>query len=216
MKFAVVGEGLTDFKVIKNLLMGFFKDKNLIVNRLLPKDKEPVGWGNVLKYLSTQEFQNSFDDPDLFVVVQIDTNECAEWIEGIKHIGDDAEQLNAFVEQIKIALIDKINVEFYDTNKNRIIFAICVHEIECWLLPFNAQQTTHYSKIVGCANTIEQIAKKSGFSIHQKNYQEGKHYDDFSKEMKNNKSLMQKSKLNPSLQQFIDTLIITFPIQEEE
>jgi len=212
MRFAIVSEGRTDFIVLKNLLFGFFNKsrENHIVN-LRPKDKEPFGWGNLLKYLSSQDFREDFKDENIdYVMIQIDTNECADWNEGLKHIGDNAAEINNFIEQITSVLIKKIGDEFYTANKGKIIFAICVHEIECWLLPFHATQPAHYSKIVGCANAIEQVAQKNGYSIHQKNYQDGKHYDSLSKEMKENKALFQKGKLNPGLRIFIDSLVSVF------
>ena len=59
MRFLIAGEGLTDFIVLQNLLRGFFNDKNLSATRLLPKDKEPVGWGNLFNYLTTEEFKQA-------------------------------------------------------------------------------------------------------------------------------------------------------------
>lgn len=209
MRFAIAGEGLTDYTVLKNLLIGFFNDKYLPVTRLIPKDKEPGGWGNLLKYISSQYFRDGCDNAD-YIIIQIDTKECAEWNEGLNNIGDRASEINVFIDQVVTVLVKKTGDEFYVANKDKIIFAICVHEIECWLLPFHTKQVAHYSKIVGCVNAIEQIANKNGYSIHQKNYQEGKHYDDLSKEMKNNKELLQKGILNPSLKSFIDTLSQTF------
>jgi hypothetical protein len=205
MRFAIVGEGLTDFKVLKNLLIGFFKDKNLPITRLLPVDKEPVGWGNVFQFLTTNEFQKGVGFAD-YTLIQVDTNECADWNVGLAHIGDDVEAVNEFIDKIAKILIAKMGNEFYEANKNKIIFAICVHEIECWLLPFNAEQVAHHAKMIGCANAIERIAQKNGYSIHQKNYQEGKHYDDLSKEMKSNKDLLKKGSINPSLKYFLDSL----------
>ena len=74
MRFAIAGEGRTDFIVLQNLLIGFFNDKNLAVTRLLPKDKEPVGWGNVLNYLSTEEFRIGALYNDYVVVKLTQTN----------------------------------------------------------------------------------------------------------------------------------------------
>lgn len=210
MRFAVIGEGKTDFKVIKNLLIGFFSDKNLPITRLLPKDNEPVGWGNVLNYLSTQEFRDGVENND-YTIVQIDTKECAEWNENLINIGDDITRIEEFVASIKTILINKIGVDFYNENQNKILFAITIHEIECWLLPFNTTTKAHVSKIVGCENAIEKIVSKRGFSIHQKNYQDGKHYDDLSKDMKDHKILLKRGQLNPSLKLFLDILQATFP-----
>jgi hypothetical protein len=209
-RFLFIGEGLTDFKVLKNLFVGFFKDKNLSFNRLLPKDKEPVGWGNVLNYLSTDEFKGAFDNAD-YIVIQIDTDRCEDWNEGLHHIGDDTEKSADFVHEVIAALIRRIDLDFYTQNKDKILFAVSVHDIECWLLPFIADQPAHQSKMVGCVNAVERIAKKMGFSIHQKNYEDGKHYEDFSKDMKNHNILMHKYSSNPSLKIFVDSLKTAFP-----
>jgi hypothetical protein len=210
MRFLIAGEGLTDFVVLKSLLIGFFNDKNLSVNRLLPKDKEPVGWGNVLKFLPTQEFQNGVENSD-YTIVQIDTKECEEWNEGLKNIGDDKIKVADFIKDVISVLIKKMGCEFHSLNSTKIMFAITVHDMECWLLPFNTNTPAHQSKMVNCVTALEQIANKRGFSIHQKNNQDSKYYIDFSKDMKNNKELMKQSKLNPSLQIFIKTLEETFP-----
>lgn len=212
---AFAGEGLTDFKVIKNLLIGFFNDKNLPVNRLLPKETEPVGWGNLLHYLTTPEFRGGVDFND-YTIVQIDTDKCEEWKEELNHIGDDDGQVEPFVEKVIATLIKRIGTEYYSKNKHKFFFAICVHDLECWLLPFNAPQPAHQSKIVGCQNTIEKIAGKKGLSIHQKNYQDGKVYDELSKNLKSHKILMEKYTLNSSLEVFINTLIKAFPNREME
>lgn len=209
MRFAVVGEGKTDYKILKNLLIGFFNNKNLPVTRLLPKENEPVGWGNVFKYLSTEEFRNGVENND-YIVVQIDTKECADWEERIPNIGSDTTRIDEFVQSVKNTLIERIGLDFYRTNERKIVFAITIHEIECWLLPFITTNKAHFSKMVGCENAVEKIANKQGFSIHQKNYQEGKHYDDLSQGMKNRKQLLEKSKLNPSLGLFINILIENF------
>lgn len=209
MRFLFVGEGLTDFTVIRNILIGFFNDKNLRINRLLPKDKEPVGWGNVLNYLPTSEFKDSFDFAD-YIVIQIDTDKCDDWNEGIKNIGNDRENVIDFVEAVKEILIKKIGIELYASKEANIIFAICVHEMECWLLPFITDLKAHQSKIVNCVKSVEQIANKKGVSINQKNYEDGKHYENFSIEMKKNRTLLKKSELNPSLNYFIETLKAIF------
>lgn len=209
MKFAVVGEGLTDIKVLRNLLTGFFNDKNLPVTKLLPKDKEPVGWPGVLKYLSTEDFRKSFEFND-YCIIQIDTDKCEDWRVGLRNICSDVSKIDDFINEVKNALIIKIGSDYYNSLKDRIIFAISVHEIECWLLPFNSSQKAKYSKIVTCSTAIEEIANRQGFSIKQKNYQDGKFYDELSKEMRTHRELLAKAPLNPSLNIFIDNLSAIF------
>lgn len=212
MRFAIASEGKTDFTVLRNLLFGFFNDKRMPITRLRPKDREPFGWGNLFNYISSQDFRDDCEDENIdHVIVQIDTYECEEWQAGVKHIHDDREEVEAFVAQVKVVLIDKIGTAFYEAHQSKIIFAICVHEIECWLLPFNTDKLAHYSKVTACANAVEQIALKRGFSIHKKDYQEGKNYEDLSAGMKNNKDLMKKSQLNAGLKLFIESLSVAFP-----
>jgi hypothetical protein len=210
MKFAIAGEGLTDFVVLKNLLIGFFNDKNLQVTRLRPVADEPFGWPNLFNFLSTPEFANGVINLD-YTIVQVDTKECVDWNVELKNIGDDRVLVSSFINEVIVILVEKIGQEFYDANKNKILFAVTVHDMECWLLPFNIETLAHQSKMVNCIATLERIANKKGFSINQKNYQSGKHYDEFSKDMKNNKELIKKSKLNPSLQIFIEMLERAFP-----
>jgi hypothetical protein len=210
MRFATVSEGKTDYIVLRNLLVGFSGDKNLPVARILPEADEPVGWGNLLNYLSTDKFREIFEFND-YVIVQIDSDKCEEWKESLHQIGADSSKIDLFVQDIKNVLIRRIGEAFYNTNKGRILFAISVQDIECWLLPFNATLPAHYSKTVGCVKALEYILKPKGISLHQKNYNAGKHYDDLSKGMKNNKELMQKCILNPSLKIFVDTLLSFFP-----
>jgi hypothetical protein len=211
MKFDFIGEGLTDHIVIKNLLIGFFNDKNLIVNRLLPQAKEPGGWGRVLKYLPTDEFKTAVQNTD-YMIIQIDTAECGDWGEGIKHCGADDAKILGFIEEVKTVLIKKIGKRFFASNENKMLFAISVHDIECWLLPFNSTQKSQHSKAIGCVNALEKISNKLGFSLHQKHYKEGKFYSDFAKDMKKKAILLAKSKLNPSLKVFIETLQYKFPL----
>ncbi len=196
MRFAIAGEGRTDFIVLQNLLIGFFNDKNLSVTRLLPKDKEPVGWGNVLKYLSTEEFRFGTLNND-FVVVQIDTDKCEEWNVGLKNIGDNISLVESFINAVIDVLKAKIGTDFYQSNESKILFAITVQDMECWLLPFNIDLPAKQTKIVGCYKTLESVATKQGFSLNQKNYEDGKNYETLATEMKKNKILMEKYSLNP-------------------
>jgi len=214
MAFAIAGEGLTDYIVLRNLLIGFFRDKNLSVRRLRPIEDEPFGWSNLFNFLPTIEFKNGVEYAN-FTIVQVDTKECADWNPSIKNIGDETENVSDFINNVKTVLINLIGLDFYEVNQNKILFAITVHDIECWLLPFNSTNKAHQRKMVNCLKTLEDIAQTRGFSINQKNYENGKHYDDFSKEMKDHKELMKKSKLNPSLNYFIETLSSNFPILKQ-
>lgn len=210
MRFGIVGEGVTDFYVLESLLIGFFNDKDLPVTRFRPKQQEPFGFGNLMNYLTSEDFKIDVESID-FTIVQIDTKECADWNPSINNIGDDDAQIEDFIEQVRTFLIDKIGIDFYQEFQDRIIFAITVHEIECWLLPFHINTLARQRKMVGCYGALETKAVSKGISLNQKNFQQGKHYEDFSKPLKKKKELLLKAKLNPSLKVFIETLKEKFP-----
>ncbi|PIP54235.1 MAG: hypothetical protein COX07_06440 [Bacteroidetes bacterium CG23_combo_of_CG06-09_8_20_14_all_32_9] len=215
IKFAVIGEGQPDHIILKNIIHGFFKNKLIPVNRWLPESDESVGWDRVLKYLATEEFRTRLLNTD-FCIVQVDTNECEQWNEGISHIGGNASevQIDKFIEVIKAVLIKKIGAD-YSSLKNKIIFAITVHDLECWLLPFNSNLPAEQSKIFSCKKTMQGIAKAKKLTIDKKSdpYKRIKSFEEMSKEMRDNKELLEKSKLNPSLKIFVNTLSSTFPFQ---
>jgi hypothetical protein len=214
MSYGIICEGKTDFRVLQNLLRGITENKNLRVNRLQPEDDEPGGWPNVINYLSSEKFIPIFDFYEN-IVIHIDTRECDQWNEHLKQLGDDDLDIESFVETIKTVLINKIDKEFYDLKKDKIFFAICVHEIECWLLPYNSTRPSDLSKRTGCYNALKQINKGGKEYLGQKGFGGGKFYDDFSKVMLKKKDLLEKAHLNPSLEIFIDNLSSMFPPIEQ-
>jgi hypothetical protein len=209
MTFAIAGEGITDFTIIKHILIRYFNNNDLEVRKLRPEHKEPFGWSNLLNYIDSETFKGAFDYND-YVIIQIDTAECQDWKLELTSYNDKKEKIEDFISRVISKLVIKIGEDFYNKNKNAILFAICVNEIECWLLPFNSQLRNITKKTTGCYNAMKPIAIKKGFSIDQKNYDDGKNYEKLIKPATNKKVLIEKAKLNPSLNHFIESLNITF------
>lgn len=98
-------------------------------------------------------------------------------------------------------LVEQINIgkdEFYSENKNKIIFAVSVHSLECWLLPLYKSYKTEKTK--NCFNNLQRESKK--ISV-QKDYNT---YDKLSKPYLKNKTLLKESKKSTSLKVFVDSL----------
>ena len=92
---------------------------------------------------------------------------------------------------------------FWTNYGDRIIFAISVHSIECWLLPiyFNTQHQKA-GKITGCLDTLNKILiKQEGFSIHEK---EAAYYVKIAKKLR--KQINDIYTLNPSLRIFVENI----------
>lgn len=211
INFALITEGLTDQIVIENILAGYFQSNDILINPLQPeRDKDDEnksdygGWYLVFQYCQSQDFQEAFQFNE-YIIIQIDTDVCEEVNYDISKRDKNGNELT--VEQLIVAVKEKfkclIGEDFYNQNCDRIIFAISVHSIECWLLPLYYQNKTK-SKIVNCLDTLNQeLNGKEKFTISAKNPD---YYHYISKKYFKHKILMKHYKHNPSLKVFIEEL----------
>ena len=94
------------------------------------------GWTEVLSHCNMETFQTALQTND-YLIVQIDTDRCHE-------PGFDVPKLDAnnkprseadIYQDVINRILRDIEPAFFAANKDRIIFAICFDEIECWFLP---------------------------------------------------------------------------------
>ena len=210
--FALVTEGLTDQIIIENILFGFFNDPDIDINPLQPLRDEtdrnraasPGNWHKVLEYCSSENFRGAFQFND-YVVVQIDTDVAADY--GVSDRDEEGNELSVeeMIARVRAVLIARIGQEFYDRYTGRILFAISVHSIECWLLPLYFSDKKK-SKTINCLNTLNQALKsKESFSIDPSN-KKPQYYEGVSNEYTKHKRLMALYSSNPSLEVFVHEL----------
>ena len=141
ISFGLITEGLTDQIVIENILAGYFKNPDLDIRPLQPeRDKKDENkfkgygsWSQVLAYCRLKDFQESFQFND-YIIIQIDPNVLQDY--GIPQQDENGEftpqeLIKKVIEKFK----EEIGEYFYSQCQQRIIWAISVHSIECWLLP---------------------------------------------------------------------------------
>ena len=121
------------------------------------------GWTEVLSHCNTEEFRMALQNND-YLVVQIDTDRCDEQPFGIKKVDESNQpRTDADVyDDIITRLLQDVDNDFYEANKERIIFAICFDEIECWFLPlFYSDKRACATK--GCINKLNlELGKEKG------------------------------------------------------
>jgi hypothetical protein len=171
-KFGLACEGITDQIVIENILCGFYKDYEDLDADIVPlepprdetdrKQEEGTGgWSRLLTYLSEKRFKDDVLNNE-YVIVQIDTDISDE-------IGFDVFKSTLktpeFIVKVKERLIKAIDNEFYVNNENKILFAISVHSLECWILPI--YEKLKKEKVTGCLEALQRVPKKLNT---QKNY----------------------------------------------
>ncbi len=203
--FGLITEGLTDQIVIENILSGYFNTDDIIVNPLQPeRDKDDEnksdygGWTLVFPYCHSEVFQKAFQFNE-YVIIQIDTDVSEDY--DIPKQDENGElSPETLIEKVKEKFEGLIGEDFYQKNQDKIIFAIAVHSIECWLLPLYYQDNKK-KKITNCLVTLNQaIGKSEGFTIGKKN---PAYYRTISGKYCDNKVLMKCYKHNPSLKVFI-------------
>ena len=206
VSFGLISEGPTDQIVIESILFGVFDNPDLPITALQPKPQEAGNWVRVFDYCASSELKSALTFND-FLIIQIDTDILfREQLPGKYKIelSNDL-SVEAIIEKVVLKFIDLIDDGngFWTNYGDRIIFAISVHSIECWLLPiyFNTQHQKA-GKITGCLDTLNKILiKQEGFSIHEK---EAAYYVKIAKKLR--KQINDIYTLNPSLRIFVENI----------
>lgn len=220
VKFGLICEGATDHAVLKNILMGYFCDPDLVIVTLQPDrdatESEAIntfgGWYKVLDYCRSDRFLSAFDDDEAVIVVQIDTD-CAHEIHyEVATVDANGQKLSVehivanVRDKFKSIFIESFGEPFFEHNQHRIIYAISVDEMECWLLPLY-----YADKIKSATNNCffrlnEKRAQNNETRIRKDKVGEVSTYQKMSKPLSKNKILKEKYSQNPSFRIFIDDL----------
>lgn len=212
--FAIVSEGVTDYSVLKNILIGWFKDQNKepFVKGYQP-DANAEGestwqkfgnWENVFRYLSEKKYRDALEYAD-YLIIQIDTDQSEHVNYGVSQNEKGAqlepsEMVNRVADKLR-QIIGQSDVNFYG---DKIIFAICVRELECWLLPLWDDQKA--DKCEGCLNALNRALRAKNERAINPDSKDSDIYDSISKDYRKRKILDGKGRQNPSLGIFLDNL----------
>lgn len=212
--FGIISEGITDQIVIENILIGLLNDDDFSVDPLQPArdatDEDLAtshgNWHKVFEYCQTQRFKDAVLNMD-FVIIQIDADVFKTQKLPLEYQINFAPNVSPqeTVTIIKEKIIDLIERDFYENHSQKIIFAISVDAIECWLLPIYYQNLpAKASKTTGCLNSLnEKLSKDEGFTIDKK---APKYYRIASKKYLKHKEIIRLYALNPSLRIFVEDI----------
>ena len=209
-KFGLITEGVTDQIVIENILCGFYKDYDDLDEEIYPleppRDETDMkqeysefgtGWSAIFNYLSESRFKDDVLNSE-YVIIQIDTD-IAEDFNCSKN-----QSIREIIECVTSKLIEQIDSkeEFYQKHEEKIIFAISVHSLECWLLPLYSSKTKEI--IHNCFDKLtKEVPKKSKKLKVNKTYN---HYDKLSQQFLKHKELIKITSQNSSFDIFINCL----------
>ena len=239
MEFRLICEGQTDHAVIKNILFGYFSDPDLIIKALQPDTDEsnekslkpkhentPESFGNwykVFDYCSSDRFFRAFDDKNVFIVIQIDTDCAHDKKYNVTTTDAQGKKLSALEivnnvqQKFENLFVEKFGIDFLNNNQHRILYAISVDEIECWLLPLHYADNTK-AAVTNCLFKLnQQLAKDNEKTIPRGKEGSVSIYRKISKPYMKNKVLMDKYHQNPSFKIFIENELQTkIPLIDKE
>lgn len=150
--FAIVAEGGTDQVVLKALLEAWFEDDEVVVNYEQPEHRGDGvagdgGWNLVFQYLENGRYRDALQ-VNRFLVVHLDTD--------VAHSCGVEMPAGSDPNDVVSAVIAKLRALIEDAHQDRVIFAIAVDCIECWLLPlvFDRSQRVKRRKQTGCIQAV--------------------------------------------------------------
>jgi hypothetical protein len=212
VKFGTIAEGPTDQTVIENILLGYFEDQEdePAVNPIQPPrplTETPAGWGHVFKSLQRKDYEGALQFND-FLVIHIDTDVQEEpGFDVPRREGGNELSVEERVDRVIARLKKDIDANFFQNNAHRILFAIAVNSIECWLLPLLCSEKKKAAKITGCLESANQALRKANrdaLSAGEKKFLRA--YEEASSGYRTRKKLMKVRDKNLSLQLFLKQL----------
>lgn len=213
LRIALVAEGPSDHAVLAHLLGAYFQDQDIHPRPLQPPSNVPGGWTEVLRYIGSAEFVAAFEYND-YVVVQIDTDDSEKAGYDISKRDPDGRALtpDELAERVQALLSARIGPAVYEAYAERILFAVSVESIECWLLPLFYDD--HRRERTGnCLDALNRVlSARHNFSI-DKQKKQFRYYEQLLKLAKCRKHsvLAGIADKNPSLTRFIAQLDARFP-----
>lgn len=173
--FAIVSEGVTDQTVIENILEIFgervLKEAAFVTYAQPIRDETDShtaphgGWELVLDYCE-HRLADALSTND-YVVIHIDTDQCHhENFDVATHDGGAERAHLDVINDVIEKIMQRIGSVLKPGDQHRLIFAIAVHSIECWLL----QLIFLEERVTGCEERLRYRVRKEGLGNLTKTY----------------------------------------------
>jgi hypothetical protein len=173
---ALFCEGASEARVLKRIVSECLGD-DIPVNPIQPeltpdgRQKNPGGWLDVLEHCKDEFVQSAFATND-FLIIQIDTDTCPETHYDVNIFNDQHEKVSDDIlyDRVVERLKRDISPDVLSQYANQIIFAICINEIECWLLPLYYSNEPQMScSTTGCIGKLNRKLSADNLGIPSTN-----------------------------------------------
>lgn len=203
-------EGPTDDAVLKRLLAGY-SEGGVALTRIFPPDpmgpKDFGGWENLFAAIRERQVGEALAFNDL-VIVQIDTDVCEQPGFGVsRREGDRALTERELVDRVVARLRALLTEHDPDADLGRVVFAVAVDELECWLL---VHLSDRKPKTTGCFEAARHILGPKGIHLERKGSKDPRAYEAAAHELRRRKAVGALRGRAPSLDAFLADLDAKF------
>jgi len=210
MSIALICEGPTDQRFLEWLLGGIYGPDVVVNSTQPPRDEtdrdrqgDSGGWENVFAFFDRPNALEEVFATNKFMIVQIDTDVCEHENFNVSMRNGDGEKAVAqLVGDVRDRLIEKMGRDSYQKYQERIFFAICVHSLECWILPLYARKNSDIAATLNCENRLYYALA----AIGEKYVKDSKYYRVMTKIIRKEPERRKCYENSESLRIFIDSL----------
>ena len=212
LRFALITEGVSEHRILKHILQRYCEEEPEI-NQIQPqivdnKQTSVGGWREVLRFCEEREADLlEILKYNEFIVIQIDKDMCQIDPFSVSKINAKGESLSEpeLWEAVQNRILNALPTS---VPRERIILAICIDMIECWLLPVYAKNRLQACRTNNCLNHLNNDLRCNDIHIiTNKNTAEAhKTYDTILKFLRKRKEIEQCASFHFGFQKFIDNL----------
>ena len=172
---ALICEGASEVKMLTYIVSRYLGDE-IVVNAIQPaltqqgRQANEGGWLEVLNHCNDDTINAVFATND-YLVIQIDTDACAQvnydvdvYDENNRKVAD-----GVLYERVRSRLLKDLSAVIQTKYADRILFAICINETECWLLPlYYENDAKKRCATTNCIYILNQRLQTEGMGIPDK------------------------------------------------
>lgn len=214
----LICEGVSESKILTYIINRYLGE-SVGVNHIQPslrmshgveKQDNEGGWSQVLNYCNDNTITNNMVAND-YIVIQIDTDTCIQKNYDVDIYDEMHNKVpdSVLYDRVCARLKQNISDEVWNAYSDKIIFAICFNETECWLLPlYYANDAKKRCATTNCIYILNQQLQKDGLGIPEKKKNSPEAiavYQKVLKKMKR-KDIPQIAQYNLGFQRFVEQL----------
>lgn len=212
LRFALITEGASEHRILKHILQRYCKEEPEI-NQIQPqivgnKQVTAGGWREVLRYCEDRESDLleilKYND---YIVIQIDTDMCQVSPFNVSKTDANGASLSEpdLWNAVRNRILGALPVSI---PRDRVILAICVDMIECWLLPVYAKKRPQACRVNNCLKHLNDDLRRNNIHIiTDKNSVEARNiYDTILRSLRKRNEIEQCASFHFGFQKFIESL----------